>query len=778
MSLPPRSAQAEACAHCGVPVERPEDADTGPLYCCNGCAAAAQILQGAGLEGYYDARTAPAPRPVGADVSTVARQVTREDLGDGRVRARFCIDHLQCAACVWVTERVLEGAEGVESATVSYATGRAEVILSAGDDPLPRARQTVSALGYAPRPLDTAPPRAADRDLLVRLGVASFAAMNVMMLSAGVYLGWWAGMAERYATLFHYATLALATPVALWAAAPFFSSAWAGLKVRVLSMDLPISIGVGVLWLHGLVSTVVLHQEGYLDSLTMLVALLLAGRVVEQRGRRATAEAATALAGRAPRAARRVGAAGVETVDPSSLQPGDRVAVAAGEELACDGTVVDGQGRVEMALLTGESEPVSVGQGDAVVAGAVLRDGALTVVVTAAGEATLLARMARDLRDAVDRPPAPDAADRIAPWFTGLTLAAAAATFAGWWALSGPGPALEAAVAVLVVACPCALSLARPLALAAGLGAAARRGLLFRSGDALLRMAEVDLVALDKTGTVTGGAPEVVQADDATLRLAAGLERHSIHPVARAIVAEAARRGIPLPEAREVVERAGQGVSGVVDGRRLTLRAGAAPGTLAVGEAGTVTLRDRLRPDAPRTLAALTALGLPPTLLTGDHPAVAARIAGEAGGLAWQASLRPEDKARWLQAARAAGHRPLFVGDGINDGPALTAAHVGVAMGSGAASSVLAADAVVAHAGLRPVVAGVVVAREARAATAGNLRRSVAYNVLAVGAAMAGLVNPLVAALLMPLSSAMVLAGALAVERRTRRRLAALPEAP
>ena len=771
MSVPPRGASRAGCAHCGVWVEVAPGA-TGPVYCCNGCAAAAAIIEGAGLQRYYDDREAPAPRPTGLDAAALARQLQATAVGDTQVRPRFCIDGLQCAACVWVTEKVLQATPGVASATVRYATGRADVVVAS--EHLPAALQAIAALGYTPRPADVAPSQHRDRDLLLRLGVASFAAMNVMMLSIGVYLGWWAGMADAHATLLRYVNLALATPVALWAAAPFFQSAWTGLRHRVLSMDLPISLGVAVLYGHGLISTVWLHQEGYLDSLTMLVALLLAGRFVEQRGRRRTAEAATALASRAPAAARREAAGGVETVAAASLQPGDRVLAAMGEELPCDGTVTGGDGLLEMALVTGESEPVRVGPGDSVVAGAVLREGALTVVVTHAGDHTLLARMAAELRDALDRPPAPDATDRIAPWFTGLTLAAAALTFGVWWALAGTGPALEASVAVLVVACPCALSLARPLALAAGLGAAARRGLLFRSGDALLALAEADTLAIDKTGTVTGGVPAITAADDATLRLAAGVERHSIHPVARAIVAEAARRGIAVPQATDVVELPGVGIAGMVDGAPVAVPAGARPGTLQVDGHGEISVADRIRDDAAGALTALASLGLPATLLTGDHADVAARIAAEAGGLPWQAGLRPADKAAWLRAQTEGGRRPLFVGDGLNDGPALAAAHVGVAMGSGAASSVLAADAVIAQAGLRPLVAGVVVARAARDATTGNLRRSLAYNVLAVGAAMAGLVNPLVAALLMPLSSAMVLAGALAVERRTQRQLTAL----
>ncbi len=765
------------CTHCGTPMEVGADDQGGPIYCCHGCELASEIISGSGLEAWYAEREAPAPRP-GLAQARGWSQVAQETLEDGSSRATLCIDGLQCASCTWVTEEVMRRVPGVKEARVSYATGRAEVVWAPDAVDLDAVLSRVQALGY--RPLAATAPETdqATRDLLVRLGVAVFAAMNVMMLSASVYLGWVEGMDPAYEALFRWVNLALATPVALWSAAPWFRSAWNGLKAGVLHMDLPISLGVGVLYAHGVVATVVVHTDGYLDSLCMLVALLLAGRLVDHRGRRRTAEAATALAAEAPRTARRrvgVDGARTEIVGPDALVIGDLVEVAAGEEVAADGTVVSGAASVEMSLLTGESEPAQVAAGDRVVAGGVLADGNLVVRVDAAGSETLLARMARGLREATDRPIEERPSDRLAPWFTGAVLGVSALTFGGWWALAGLGPALEATIAVLVVACPCALSLARPLATAAGLGAAARRGLLFRSGDALHALARVDTVVLDKTGTVTGGHPVVVEADDATIRIAAGIERSSIHPVARAIVAEATRRGIAIPQGTGVTEVPGEGIRGWVDGVCWTIRRGAEPGTVEVVGAGTIALRDTLRPDAARTIAALQAAGLRVSLLTGDHPAVARRIARAAGIDTVEAGVSPEDKVARILALQAAGRTVLFVGDGLNDGPALGAADVGLAMGGGAASSVLAADAVVAAESVRPVLAGVLAARAAATATERNLRRSVLYNILAVGGAVLGLVNPLVAAVLMPLSSGLVLAGALAVERKVRRGLEGSP---
>ncbi|MEQ1564807.1 MAG: heavy metal translocating P-type ATPase metal-binding domain-containing protein, partial [Myxococcota bacterium] len=554
-SMAPTSAVAR-CPHCGVAVEAPAD-----TYCCHGCELAASIIEGAGLGSYYANREAPAPRPEEARADWSAVPVERG--ADGAASCRLAIDGLQCASCVWVVENVLQRTPGVTRAQVSYATGRAVLEFDEGQTSLAALGARISALGYRPRPVDA--PSTGDRDLLTRLGVSAFCAANVMLLAASVYTGWFDGMDERYAALFRWAQLALATPVALWAAEPFYRSAWTALKAGVIHMDLPIGVAVAALYLHGLVGTLY-GVDGYLDSLAMLVTLLLAGRVVEARGRRHAAAAASAIAAGLPSSARRVEADAVRSVPVTELRAGDVIEVGLGEEVAADGVVVRGQASVGMAMLTGESEPVRLVAGDWVVAGAPVVEGALAVRVERVGEHTLGRRMAAEVLASVDRPLLPTPADRLAPGFTVFALAAATGTFAAWTWIGGVGVGVERMAAVLVVACPCALGLSWPVAVSAGLGALARRGVVLRSGDTLQRLAEVDQVALDKTGTVTAGAPVVVSADDHVLRIAAGLERASAHPVASAIRRAAIDRGIPLPVATELHEQPGVGVSGVVDG--------------------------------------------------------------------------------------------------------------------------------------------------------------------------------------------------------------------
>lgn len=746
------------CPHCGTATEGAPEA-----FCCHGCESASTLLKAAGLEAWYAQREQPAPRSTTTDVAWESLPTITHD--DGTVSACVAIDGMRCASCVWVTEQILRRTDGVSEATVSFATGRARMRWDPTKVQLSKLTGTVATLGYRPRP--TSAVATDDRDLLLRLGVAIFGAANVMGMTAALYVGWLDGMDDRFGQLMRWLSLVVATPVTTWAAAPFFEGAWAALSVGVISLDLPVALAIAVMYLHGLWATVH-HTDGWLDSLTMLVALLLAGRVLEARGRARTAEAATSLAALVPRQARRLVGDRVEQVSTEALVVGDKVALGAGDEIPADGVVAQGRATARMALLTGEAEPVQVVPGDRLVAGAVIEDGSCILAITHAGSDTLVARLAAGLDTAGSAPRAPSPADRLAPLFTIGTLIVAGTTGLLLASQGQTDAAIERAVAILVVACPCALALAGPLVGAAGLAATARRGLLLRSTDVLRRLADVDMVVLDKTGTLTLGRPRVTAANDDALRVAAGLERSSRHPVALAILDEAAVRGVPIPDAQDVVETVGRGIEGVVDGVRWRLASGG-PGVVIMnsddGRSALIHLQDVVRPELSDDLAALTRMGLELVVLTGDHAEVADRIASSVGITSVISRADPEAKLAELSRLAAAGRKVLFVGDGVNDCGALTSAYVGVAMAEGSAPTLLAADGVLSGDRLRPLAEGVRVARQVQKRAKWDLTRSAVYNLSAVVAAVAGLVNPLIAAILMPLSSSLVIASAARVER-------------
>jgi Cu2+-exporting ATPase len=767
------TAESLACAHCGTLVERRAALwlQEKP-YCCDGCRTVARIVEEGGWDEFYRRRDGFSPRPDDAPEATQAfdttawRDANVRDLGEGVSECDVQVGGLRCAACTWLVERALKATPGVEDAQVSYATGRARIRWRDGVRLSELARR-VSMLGY--RMLSANERAPFDRDLIAQFGVSVFVAMNVMTLSLAVYFGWFDTMEERHAALFRWASLVIVTPAVMWSSQPFFDGAINGLRHRMLSMDFPIALAIAVLYGHGLVETF-RGFDAYLDSLAMLIALLLGGRLAEASGRARAEAAAQSVLGSLPTTARRVTADGVEEVPVADLVVGDRVLVAQGSAVPTDARVTSGAAQVDLSLLTGESEPVAASPGTELPAGALVRDGSIELVTTAVGEATLLARMARRVADARSgRIPELRWNDRIAPWFTLATLVVATATFVGWTIAGGIGAAFTPTIAVLVVACPCALALATPSALAAGIAAAARRGAWIRDAGVLLRLARVDQVLVDKTGTVTEGAMRVTDASDETLRWAVALERFSTHPVARAILDEATSRRIPLPAADFVHETVGVGIEGTVDGHAVCVRASGAGSVIVEVDGqrcGEIALRDRIRDDSAR---AIRDLGVPVSLLSGDAQSTVSRIAEAAGIGEATGGMTPEGKASRVERERAEGRTVLFAGDGLNDAPALAAADVGVAMATGSAATVLASDVVVLTPSLMPVAAALRAGRVTAATLRWLTRISMTYNLSAVTAAAFGLVNPLIAAILMPLSSATVIIGALTIERRMRR---------
>lgn len=733
---------ARSCMHCATPVGGASD------FCCTGCEAAAQLLQGMGLEDWYGRREGPGPRVERGPVPLSGVPV---EVVDGLAEVRLRLDGLRCASCVSLAEAVLAACPAVSEAHVSFASGHTRIRYDADAVDLSQVLEPVQRLGYRPAPLTT--PRRADRGFLLRFGVSAFAAANVMLATAALYIGWFEAMEPHHERLFRWVALALSTPVAIWCAAPFHRGAWEGLKRLQLHMHLPISIAVVGMYAHGVVTTF-RGGETWLDSLVMLVSLLLFGRLLEARGRSTVAEAATALAAEIPPRARVLRDGEILDVDARAVVPGEVLELAAGERLVADGVVLGGEGQMDLSLVTGESTPRPVEAGHAVRAGALLRSGGVRVEARRVGEDTLLGSTSRALAEAMDERPG-EGAHELATLFTGATLGAAAMAWIGWGSI-------EPAVAVLVAACPCALVLARPLCLAAGLGVSARAGLLVKNGDVLEALGSVDRVWLDKTGTLTHGAPRVLEADDEVLRLASGLERSSVHPVARALVAETRARRIPLAEAERVLEHPGRGVHGSVDGHSVHIEG------LEDGEVGVwidrrlhrIRLQDRLREESRVAIDALRSMGVAVGILSGDAEGPARRVAEQLGITDVVCSATPLHK-----LDRVAHPGVCFVGDGLNDVAALHAAPVGLAMAEGAAASVLAADGVLLHDGVLPLVAGIRAGRRATAASIRARRRALVYNVLAVTAALAGWLDPLVAAIAMPLSSALVVATAASVNR-------------
>ncbi len=639
-----------------------------------------------------------------------------------------------------------------------------------------------AAVGYPCHPsrgVDrTALQRRDERGLLIRLAAAGAIAGNVMLLAFALYGGAFQGPESSYGVFFRWVSLLLAAPSVAWCAAPFHRGAWGSLRARRLHMDVPISIGVLAGFLWGAFNTVRGAGEVYFDSVTVLVFLLLAGRFLQGRQQRAAARASELLLSLVPATARRLTASGVQEVAVEALTIGDRVEILTGASVPVDGVVLEGHSSLDRSLLTGESRPESAGPGSEVHSGTVNLSGRLVAAVTATGEETRVGRLMMMVEEASRRKaPAVLAADRISGLFVVVVLALAVITFGLWIALD-PERAVGHAVAVLIVSCPCALGLATPLAVAAAIGAAARRGILIKGGDALELLATPSHLLLDKTGTLTEGRFRVVEwvGDRRHLALAAAVEQGSAHPVARALV-EAADDMV-RPPVGPVEEVIGGGVRAYVDGREVTVgspgfvtptddpqwleavqvqtMAGLTPVVVTIDGnwSALAGLGDPLRGDSAQAVAALRARGFRTEVLSGDHPTTVARAASAVGldEGSWRGGATPEAKLEAVESALAAGP-VVMVGDGVNDAAALARATVGIGVHGGAEAALTAADVWLGRPGLGPLVELVDGARRTRSVIRRNLVLSLAYNAVAVSCAVAGMMSPLLAAVLMPLSS-------------------------
>jgi Cu2+-exporting ATPase len=604
-----------------------------------------------------------------------------------------------------------------------------------------------------------------------------------MLLSVSVWAGHVQGMGEATRALMHWFSALVALPAVAYAGRPFFASAWAALRHGRTNMDVPIAVGVTLAAAMSLFETIRGGPHAYFDAAVMLLFFLLIGRYLDRRARghaRAAAERLLALAEGAITVLDEAGRA--RTMPPAQVAAGMTVLAAAGERIGVDGRVIDGVSELDTSLITGESLPRPVRPGDPVFAGTLNLGAPLRLEVSAVGDGTLLAEIARLMELAEQRRRrfvvlADRIAQRYAPAVHGLALA----TFLGWALLVGAPwqVALLNAVAVLIITCPCALGLAVPAVQVIASARLLRRGILLKSATAFERLAQVDTVVLDKTGTLTRGRPALdpdAPVDPEALGIAASLAAASRHPLARALIA--ARPDAPA--AAGVVEHPGRGLSWQSAAGEIRLGSRAFCGIDETGEDAGPELwlirpghaptrfafADELRADAAAVVRALAARGLALELLSGDRPPAVAAAAQALGIEHWRAGCTPAAKSARLEALAAAGRRTLMVGDGLNDAPALAAAHVSLSPSSAIDISQNAADAVFQGERLEPVVELLEVARRADVLIRQNLALALGYNLLAVPLAVLGMVTPLIAALAMSGSSLMVVGNALRLGRR------------
>ena len=710
--------------------------------------------------------------------------------GTGLLHLDLAVEGINCAGCMAKIERNLSKIPDVTSARVNLTDRRLALEWKAGAVDPALFVDRLAELGYKAYPFEAAgaETREAERAsaLLRRLGVAAFAAMNVMMLSVPVWSGNVSDMLPEQRDFFHWLSALIVLPAAAYSAQPFFSSAWTALRARGVNMDVPISVGIILALAMSLFETAMHAEHAYFDAAIMLIAFLLAGRYLDQNMRRRTRAFAGNLAAlKAETATKFISDDEIRTVPVAAIRPGDIVLLRPGERSAVDGSVVSGRSEIDQSLITGETLPATAVAGSAVYAGTLVRSGALRVRVSAASEGTLLSEISRLLENAVQsRSRYLRLAERASRLYAPLVHATALLTMIGWLIVGATlHDSIVTAIAVLIITCPCALGLAIPAVQTVASGALFSSGVLLNSGDAIERMAGVDRVIFDKTGTLT--LPELDVSNAALIPadvfdLAGRVALSSRHPVAAA-VARAAGATAPLPG---IEEEPGQGVFGVMDGVEIRL---GRPTWCGADEAANRILqndpeasvvafrqgetrhvfavRQRIRPDAAKVISALHRMGLTVEMLSGDREPAVRAAALTLGIHQWRAEVTPVDKIARIDELARHGHKVLMVGDGLNDAPALAAAHASMSPVTATHMSQAVADAVFLGEQLAPVEAAIAVSRKALRLMRQNLWLAVIYNVLAVPVAIAGLVTPLIAAAAMSGSSLLVMLNALRARR-------------
>lgn len=778
------------CFHCGevlpaLPQQLVIDG-AARAVCCSGCAAAARWIRDNDLGQFYRLRQADSARvsPGGqdyADWMDADLLAEHARVVPGGLEITVLSSAMRCAACAWLIGEALQKLPGTLEASANAVTGRIRLRWNPQQVALSTLLQQLDLLGYAPTLAAGAARESEQRRLMrrdvLRLGLAGLGAMQAMMFAEALYLDSAGEMAVATRDFLRWVALLVATPVVFVSGWPFLAGGWKALRRGQLDMDVLVASSVLLAYGVSVIETLRGGAQVWFDAAVMFVFLLLAARQLESWARRRASARVDALARARPLFVRRETSAGIERVAAGRMQAGDVLQVDAGEVVPADGELLDAGASLDESLLSGEALPRRRERGETVMAGSVCREAPLRLRVQRCGANTRLAELVRLVERAQEqRPKLAQAADRIARHFIASLFVAALVVFALWWRVA-PERAFEVALAMLVISCPCALSLAIPAALAAAHDSLARCGVLALRADALQTLARVDVMLLDKTGTLT--LPQLqlesmslfaaMQADTA-VALAAALQCDAAHPLAAAFAT-----ATPPPAAARRRQLPGQGVEGWIGGRRYRLgRAEFAAGrdddgAVWLGDGveafAAFSIRQQLRADAADAVAALRAQGVRLELLSGDGEGAVEEIAAALALDDWQARCSPAQKLARARELQSGGHVVAMLGDGINDAPVLAGADVSFAFADGAALTHRAADFVVTGTRLSRLPEALALARRTRRLVRQNLAWALAYNAAALPFAAAGLVSPGLAALGMTLSSLLVVLNALRLLR-------------
>ncbi len=796
------------CTHCQLAFDETvmiTEKDTPNVYfCCNGCQGVYHLLKDDGLDSFYEKignNTIAPPLQVGTDSSNFDMESFRQryikPTAEGFSSVDLVIEGIHCAACIWLNEKVLANTEGIVDASINFTNNKAKIVWDEEIIALSKVIDTIRNIGYNAYPYDRSKEdiKATEnkKDYFIRMAIAIFASMNIMMIDVAKYAGFFTGMKDETLQLIHIAEFIFSTPVLFYSGWIFFKGAYFGLKNKIINMDLLVSAGATLTYIYSIYVLFGGVGHSYFDSVAMIITFVLVGKYLEVIGKKNAVDTMDKIRSQVPLEATIIEAGVKKVVGLDTIEVGNIIEVKTGEKASVDGVLIGSNGTFDESSLSGESLPVEKQVGDTIYSGTINSGQVIRYTATKNYANSTLNNIVTLLEDALaSKPEIEETTNEISKYFSITILLLAIATFVGWyWYSDDFEKALIVSISVIVIACPCALALATPIASLIGISWAAEKGLLFKEAKFIETFAKADTVVLDKTGTITQGKLTVKRiTQDISkeyLPLLYALSDSSTHPVSLAVKRYLQQEftDIKSVELEKIEQVAGKGLEATYENKVLlggnsqlleqydisidlesdyTVYHFAVDGKLIVS----FELEDSLKEGAKALIAYLNGIGVNVVMATGDHEKVATRVAKSVGIENFKFGMSPIDKADYISLLKSEGKKVVMVGDGINDALALSKADVAIAMGNGADVALAVSDVVILNDSLKAIEESFMISRRTFKFIKQNLALSLFYNMITIPMAMAGFVVPLVAALSMSLSSLMVVGNSIRIKLKDK----------
>jgi len=794
-----------ACTHCNLSFDESvmiveKQNDQTLYFCCKGCQGVYHLLGSEGLGSFYDKLGDTTLQPANLDSSDDLEKFDLEGFEkkyittseDGLSQIHLIIEGIHCSACVWLNEKVLHKTDGIVEATINYTNNKAKVVWDSDEIKLSKIIETIRSIGYNAYPYDPSlqEERAnkTKKDYYSRILVAVFGTMNIMWIAIAHYAGYFTGMQQNFKDILNVAEFVLATPVLFYSGWVFFKGAYYGFKNRVVNMDTLVASGATLAYIYSIYAMVAQRGEVYFDSVTMIITFILVGKYLEVLSKKSAVDTLDSIMGSTPTEVTVVKDGVKSLVGVENVKVGDIIELKPGEKVVIDGKLKSGQGSFDESSLTGESEATYRQSEDEILSGSICLDSVIHYEATKDISNSLLSSIVNLLEESITKKPhIEQLANSVSGYFSNVILLISLLTFAGWYYFNGSFEmALIVSISVIVIACPCALGLATPMATLVGIGVAAKRALLFKEATHLETMAKSNLLALDKTGTLTEGKPSVVKAElrdgfDPSLLFA--LVSTSNHPISKGVLKylKEEYKSLKTLDLTNIKSIEAKGLEALYEGKELlggnslllkdkgiefNLESENSLFVFAVNSEvkASFELRDNIREGSKELVEEAQKMGIEVVMLTGDHKLSANRVAKEVGIEEVYSKLLPQDKSSLIEKFQKDDKVVVMVGDGINDSIALAQSNIAIAMGGGADVAISVSDVVLLDEKPQSILEAFKISRRTYGAVKENLSFSLLYNLIAVPLAVAGFVTPLIAALSMSLSSLVVVGNSMRIK--------------